>query len=109
MEAVDPVAAGVCLQGGIHPDFDGAYYVDVTRAVKAAAPDIHVHGFTALEVTEGAKRLGEPLADYLVRLPYVCPGSLPGTAAEIPDHDIRAALCPRKVTTNQWLHTYATS
>ena len=55
----------MCLQGGIHPDFDGDYYLDVTRAVKDAAPDIHVHGFTALEVTEGARRLGEPLADYL--------------------------------------------
>ena len=61
----DMGATEVCLQGGIHPDFDGDYYIDVTRAVKEAAPDIHVHGFTALEVTEGAKRLGEPLADYL--------------------------------------------
>ena len=57
-------ATEVCLQGGIHPDFDGNYYIDVTQAVRDAVPDIHVHGFTALEVTEGARRLGEPLADY---------------------------------------------
>ena len=61
-------ATEVCLQGGIHPDFDGDYYIDVARAVQEAAPDIHIHGFTALEVTEGARRLGEPLADYLRRL-----------------------------------------
>ena len=67
-EAAALGATEVCLQGGIHPDFDGDYYIDVCRAAKEAAPDIHVHGFTALEVTEGAKRLGEPLADYLMRL-----------------------------------------
>ena len=65
LEAVECGATEVCLQGGIHPDFDGDYYVDVARAVKAVAPQIHVHGFTALEVTEGATRLDMPLADYL--------------------------------------------
>src|SRR5581483_11325117 len=52
-------ATEVCLQGGIHPSFDGDYYLEVIRAVRAASPTIHIHGFTALEVTEGAKRLGE--------------------------------------------------
>ena len=66
VEAVECGATEVCLQGGIHPDFDGDYYLDVARAVKEVAPDIHVHGFTALEVTEGARRLGMPLRDYLV-------------------------------------------
>ena len=61
-------ATEICMQGGIHPDFDGDYYVDVTRAVKNAVPDMHVHGFTALEVTEGAHRNGESLRDYLQRL-----------------------------------------
>ena len=68
VEAVECGATEVCLQGGIHPDFDGDYYVDVARAVKAVAPQIHVHGFTALEVTEGARRLDMPLAEYLMRL-----------------------------------------
>ncbi len=108
-EAWDRGATEVTLQGGIHPSFDGDYYVDVTHAVKAAAPDIHVHGFTALEVTEGAKRLGEPLAAYLVRLRDAGLGSLPGTAAEILDDEIRAVLCPDKITTDEWLEAHETA
>ena len=102
-------ATEVCLQGGIHPDFDGDYYVDVTRAVKEAAPDIHVHGFTALEVTEGAERLGEPLDAYLRRLMEAGLRTLPGTAAEILDDDVRAVLCPDKIDTEQWLHAHRTA
>ncbi len=108
-EAVEMGATEVCLQGGIHPDFDGDYYIDVTRAVTAAAPDIHVHGFTALEVTEGAKRLGEPLADYLVRLREAGLRTLPGTAAEILDDEVRAVLCPDKITTDEWLEAHRTA
>ncbi|MFP5489618.1 MAG: 5-amino-6-(D-ribitylamino)uracil--L-tyrosine 4-hydroxyphenyl transferase CofH, partial [Acidimicrobiia bacterium] len=102
-------ATEVTLQGGIHPDFDGDYYIDVCRAVADAAPGIHIHGFTALEVTEGAKRLGEPLADYLGRLIAVGLKSLPGTAAEILDDDIRAVLCPDKITTEEWLFAHETA
>lgn len=102
-------ATEVTLQGGIHPDFDGDYYIDVCRAVADAAPGIHIHGFTALEVTEGAKRLGEPLADYLRRLIAVGLKSLPGTAAEILDDDIRAVLCPDKITTEEWLFAHETA
>jgi FO synthase len=102
-EAWDLGATEVTLQGGIHPDFDGDYYIDVCRAVKEAAPNIHVHGFTALEVTEGAKRLGEPLDVYLGRLRDAGLGSLPGTAAEILDDEVRAILCPDKVNTQEWL------
>jgi FO synthase len=108
-EAWDLGATEVCLQGGIHPDFDGDYYVDVCRAVKEAAPEIHVHGFTALEVTEGARRLGEPLADYLRRLMDAGLRTLPGTAAEILDDDVRAALCPDKITTDEWLEAHRTA
>ena len=102
-------ATEVTLQGGIHPDFDGDYYVDVTRAVKEAAPEMHVHGFTALEVMEGAKRLGEPLARYLERLKDAGLGSLPGTAAEILDDEIRAVLCPDKIDTEEWLEAHETA
>jgi FO synthase len=108
-EAWDMGATEVCLQGGIHPDFDGDYYIDVAHAVKDAAPDIHVHGFTALEVTEGARRLGEPLQDYLRRLMDAGLRSLPGTAAEILDDDIRALICPDKITTEEWLEAHRTA
>ncbi|MBK9178179.1 MAG: 5-amino-6-(D-ribitylamino)uracil--L-tyrosine 4-hydroxyphenyl transferase CofH [Acidimicrobiales bacterium] len=109
VEAVALGATEVCLQGGIHPDFDGDYYVDVCRAVKEAAPGIHVHGFTALEVTEGARRLGEPLGRYLGRLQEAGLRTLPGTAAEILDDDIRAVLCPDKITTDEWLDAHRTA
>ncbi len=71
----------------------------MTRAVKQAVPDMHVHGFTALEVTEGARRLGENIESYLLRLKEAGLASLPGTAAEILDDDIRAILCPDKINT----------
>jgi FO synthase len=109
IEAVAEGATEVCLQGGIHPDFDGDYYVDVARAVHDVAPEIHIHGFTALEVTEGAKRLGEPLADYLRRLMAAGLKTLPGTAAEILDDPVRELLCPDKITTDEWLDAHRTA
>jgi FO synthase len=102
-EAWDLGATEVTLQGGIHPDFDGDYYIDVTRAVKDAVPEMHVHGFTALEVTEGAKRLGESLFSYITRLKEAGLASLPGTAAEILDDDIRNIICSDKINTEEWL------
>ncbi|MPZ66141.1 MAG: 7,8-didemethyl-8-hydroxy-5-deazariboflavin synthase subunit CofH [Pseudonocardiaceae bacterium] len=99
-------ATEVCLQGGIHPSFDGEYYLSVCRAIHEAAPGMHIHGFTALEVTEGARRLGEPLAEYLTRLREAGLKTLPGTAAEILDDEVRAVLCPDKVNTEEWLEAH---
>jgi FO synthase len=96
-------ATEVCLQGGIHPAFTGDYYADVVAAIKRAVPGIHVHAFSALEVWQGAATLGLPLEDYLGRLRDLGLGSLPGTAAEVLDDEVRRVICPDKVTTKQWL------
>ncbi|MDE3064530.1 MAG: 5-amino-6-(D-ribitylamino)uracil--L-tyrosine 4-hydroxyphenyl transferase CofH, partial [Acidobacteriota bacterium] len=102
-EAEERGATEVCLQGGIHPDFDGDYYVDVVAAVRAGSPRIHIHAFSALEVHEGARRSGQDLATYLTRLKAAGLKTLPGTAAEILDDPVRQVLCPDKITTLQWL------
>ena len=109
LEAVDCGATEVCLQGGIHPDFDGDYYLAVARAVKDVAPQIHIHGFTALEVTEGARRLEMPLHDYLIAAREAGLATLPGTAAEILDDEVRAVICPDKVDTEEWLDAHRTA
>ncbi|MGZ6994076.1 MAG: 5-amino-6-(D-ribitylamino)uracil--L-tyrosine 4-hydroxyphenyl transferase CofH [Acidimicrobiia bacterium] len=106
LEAVDCGATEVCLQGGIHPDFDGDYYLDLARAVKEVAPDIHIHGFTALEVTEGARRLGMDLGEYLTLAKEAGLSTLPGTAAEILDDEVRAVICPDKINTDEWLEAH---
>jgi len=99
-------ATEVCLQGGIHPKFDGGYYLEVINAVREASATIHIHGFTALEVTEGARRSEVSLAEYLVLLRDAGLRTLPGTAAEILDDEVRAVLCPDKIDTEQWLEAH---
>src|SRR5829696_3601937 len=102
-EAWQRGATEVCLQGGIHPAFTGDYYASVVEAIRAELPDLHVHAFSALEIWQGAATLGLPLDDYLARLRSLGFRSLPGTAAEILDDEVRAIICPDKVTTEQWL------
>jgi FO synthase len=96
-------ATEVCMQGGIHPDYTGETYLAVLRAVKGAVPDMHVHAFSPLEVRQGAHTLGLSVADFLNRLRDAGLGSLPGTAAEILDDDVRAIICPDKLRTQEWL------
>jgi FO synthase len=108
-EAWDRGAVEICLQGGIHPGFTGETYLDICRAIKAEVPDLHVHAFSALEVWQGAATLGLSLPAYLERLRDVGLASLPGTAAEILDDDVRRVICPDKVTTAQWLEVHDTA
>jgi FO synthase len=108
-EAWDRGATEVCLQGGIHPDYTGATYVGICRAIKAALPDMHVHAFSPLEVTQGAATLGLSLHDFLTQLKDAGLGTLPGTAAEILDDEVRKIICPDKVNTAQWLDVVSTA
>jgi FO synthase len=102
-EAWDRGATEVCMQGGIHPRYTGATYLQIVSAAKRAAPGIHVHAFSPLEVHHGASTLGLTVGEFLDRLHGAGLGSLPGTAAEILDDEIRAVLCPDKLSTAKWL------
>lgn len=109
VEAAERGATEVCLQGGIHPDYDGDFYVSVLEAIKRRLPDMHVHGFTPLEVWQGAETLGISVHRFLSRLRDAGLGTLPGTAAEVLDDDVRAHLCPDKITTSEWAEVMITA
>ena len=102
-EAVARGASEVCLQGGIHPSYTGDTYAGILKAVKTACPDLHVHAFSPLEASQGARTLGMPIGDYLAMLKDLGLGSLPGTAAEILDDAVRAKICPDKLSRAEWL------
>ncbi len=109
IEAWDRGAVEVCLQGGIHPSYDGSTYLSICRAIKEVCPGMHVHAFSPLEIWQGASTLGIPIKSYLSQLKEAGLGSLPGTAAEILDDEVRAIICPDKITTAQWLEVVETA
>ncbi|MEZ5499902.1 MAG: 5-amino-6-(D-ribitylamino)uracil--L-tyrosine 4-hydroxyphenyl transferase CofH [Steroidobacteraceae bacterium] len=103
--AAEAAAAGateVCLQGGIHPQFTGKTYLDIVNAVRQAAPGVHIHAFSPLEVSHGAATLELSVPEFLARLQRAGLATLPGTAAEILCDDVRAQICPDKLDTRQW-------
>ena len=103
IEAWERGASEVCMQGGIHPSYTGQKYLDICRTVKEAVPQMHMHAFSPLEIHLGARTLGIPVIDFLRELKAAGLGTLPGTAAEILDDEVRAVLCADKINTQQWL------
>ena len=108
-EAVDRGATEVCLQGGIHPKYSGETYLDIVRAIRSASSSIHIHAFSPLEIDHGRKTLNISAKEFLVELKKAGLNSLPGTAAEILHDDIRAIICPDKLTTKQWIEIIETA
>ncbi len=108
-EAWERGATEVCMQGGIHPDYTGETYLEICRAIRAAVPGMHIHAFSPLEVSQGAATLGISLEAFLRRLKAAGLGTLPGTAAEILDDEIRAVICPDKINTQEWLEVVRTA
>tara|TARA_R100001377_G_scaffold81753_1_gene61472 strand:- start:1870 stop:4308 length:2439 start_codon:yes stop_codon:yes gene_type:complete len=102
-EAWDRGATEVCMQGGIHPDYTGQTYLDILHTVRQATPQMHIHAFSPLEVWQGAATLGISLEEFLKQLKLAGLNTLPGTAAEILDDEVRADLCPDKLRTDEWL------
>jgi len=109
VEAWERGATEVCMQGGIHPNYTGETYLALARTVKDIVPDMHVHAFSPLEVWQGAATLGVPLREFLLQLKDAGLGTLPGTAAEVLDDDVRRVLCPDKITTSQWFEVMETA
>ena len=103
-EAVAIGASEVCLQGGIHPEYTGKFYIDMVKAIRQNLPDLHIHGFTPLEIWQGAETIGLSIQEYLHLLKNAGLNTLPGTAAEILDDRVRKFLCPDKITSSQWAY-----
>ena len=108
-EAVDAGATEVCMQGGIHPDLPGTAYFELARAVKAEAPDIHLHAFSPMEVVNGASRTGMSIREWLIAAREAGVDSLPGTAAEILDDDVRWILTKGKLPAATWIEVVTTA
>ncbi|MFC4562007.1 bifunctional FO biosynthesis protein CofGH [Nocardiopsis mangrovi] len=108
-EAWEAGAGEVCMQGGIHPDLPGTAYFDIARAVKDRVPDMHVHAFSPMEVVNGASRTNLPVREWLLRAREAGLDSIPGTAAEILDDDIRWVLTKGKLPAADWVEVITTA
>jgi len=102
-------ATEVCMQGGIHPDLPGTAYFDIAAEVRRRCPDMHVHAFSPMEVMNGVARTGLPLREWLSRAREAGVGSLPGTAAEILDDDVRWVLTKGKLPAADWVNVITTA
>src|SRR3954470_3813964 len=102
-------ATEICMQGGIHPDLPGTAYFDLAREVKRRQPDIHLHAFSPMEIVNGSARTGLSFTDFLTGLKEAGLGSVPGTAAEILDDDVRWVLTKGKLPTATWLEIIGTA
>ncbi|MBL4582320.1 MAG: 5-amino-6-(D-ribitylamino)uracil--L-tyrosine 4-hydroxyphenyl transferase CofH, partial [Gammaproteobacteria bacterium] len=108
-EAWDRGATEVCMQGGIHPDYTGQTYLDIIATVRHAAEDMHIHAFSPLEVWQGANTLGISLEEFLKKLMAAGLNTLPGTAAEVLDDEVRQVLCADKLNSEEWLEVMETA
>ena len=108
-EAWEAGATEVCMQGGIHPDLPGTAYFDLAAEVKRRRPGMHVHAFSPMEVVNGAARTGTTVRDWLVRAREAGVDSLPGTAAEILDDDVRWVLTKGKLPASAWIEVVTTA
>jgi FO synthase len=108
-EAWEWGATEVCMQGGIHPDLGGDYYFALARAVKTRVPQMHVHAFSPMEVANGATRLGISIREWLTEAKAAGLDTIPGTAAEILDDEIRWVLTKGKLPTSAWIHVVTTA
>lgn len=103
-EAWERGATEVCVQGGLHPDINPNYYRDLLRAIKNRLPDLHIHAFSPFEIWYGAKKARMSAEDFLLDLKACGLGSMPGTAAEILDVEVRQQLTKNKLTTDEWVN-----
>jgi 7,8-didemethyl-8-hydroxy-5-deazariboflavin synthase CofH subunit len=108
-EAWDLGATEVCIQAGLPPKLDGRFYIDLTRALKKALPDLHLHAFSPEEVLYGSVRSGLPIKEYLAELKAAGLGTLPGTSAEILDQEIRDRIARGRITVDQWVEVITTA
>ena len=108
-EAADLGATEVCIQAGLAPKLDGRFYIDLTRALTAALPNLHLHAFSPEEVLYGSIRSGLSIKDYLGELKAAGLGTLPGTSAEILDQEIRDRIARGRITVNQWVEVITTA